>query len=404
MTILFNTQIMKKSALLLLLVSAITMAFGQKNVRQTASNYLKDGKLDKALEAINQCILDPGTAKDAKTWFIRGNIYFEIANSGDEKFKTLDTDPLSKALESYKKAIEFDPEKEFHDGIVVKLEQQRNNFYNAGVEKYNNKDYKDAMVNFGKGAEVMELANIADTLSILNAATCASLANEKEASKNYYLNLLKINYKSPGILIALTDICRQDKDSSNALKYARMGRQLYPDDLRLLLAETNVYLAFNEPPRALDNLKKAAGKDSANYSVEFAIGTVYDNISNDTSKTMTDRKEAFENAIVAYKNSIRLNPDNFDGNYYLGALYVNQAAAVNDEATKLPLEETAKYDKLKKETDGFLEKAIPFLEKAAALQPADINTLVALKQIYSRTGKPDKMKAVQEKMNAIQQK
>ena len=47
---------------------------------------------------------------------------------------------------------------------------------------------------------------------------------------------------------------------------------------------------------------------------------------------------------------------------------------------------------------------MPFLEKASELQPADINTLVALKQIYSRTGKTDKMKAVQEKINAIQKK
>ncbi|MCX6305811.1 MAG: tetratricopeptide repeat protein [Bacteroidetes bacterium] len=392
---------MKKTALLFVLLTALANVFGQKNVRQTASNYLKDGKLDKALEAINQCILDPGTAQDAKTWFLRGNIYLGLANSGDEKFKTLDPDPLSKALDSYKKAIEFDPGKEYHEGIVVKLEWQRSKYYNTGVEKYNSKLYKEASRNFGKGAEVMELAGVTDTASILNAATCASLANENEASKNYYHKLLKINYKTPGVLIALTDIYRLDKDSANALKYVRMGRQLYPDDLRLLLTETDIYLAFNDNPRALNNLEMAVGKDSANSPVEFSLGTIYDNMSNDTSKTMTDRQEAFEKAIVAYQNSIRLNPDNFDGNYYLGALYVNKAATVNNEATKLPLEESAKYDKLKKETDGLLEKAIPYLEKAAALQPADINTLVALKQIYSRTNKPDKLKAVQVRLDGL---
>jgi tetratricopeptide (TPR) repeat protein len=395
---------MKKFAILLLLVAAITMAFGQKNVRQTASNYLKDGKLDKALEAINQCVLDPSTAKDAKTWFLRGNIYLELSNSGNEKFKSLDADPLSKALESYKKAIEFDPVKEYHDGIVVKLEWQRNKYYNTGVEKYNNKLYKEASISFGKGAEVMELAGVADTVSILNAATCASLANEKEASKNYFLKLLKINYNAPSVFISLSDVYRQDKDSAFALKYVRAGRRLYPDDLRLLLAETNIYLAFNDNPRALNNLKVAVGKDSTNHSVEFALGTVYDNISTNTSNTMTEQQTAFENAIASYKNAIRLKPDYFDGNYYLGALYVNKAASVIEEATKLPLEESARFDKLKKEADGYLEKATPFLEKASELQPADINTLVALKQIYSRMGKPDKLKAVQEKINAIQKK
>ena len=62
---------MKKLALILVLVTFIATAFGQKSMRQTASNYLKDGKLDKALEAINQCVLDPGTAQDTKAWFLK---------------------------------------------------------------------------------------------------------------------------------------------------------------------------------------------------------------------------------------------------------------------------------------------------------------------------------------------
>jgi tetratricopeptide (TPR) repeat protein len=395
---------MKKFALILVLVTSITIAFGQKNVRQTASNYLKDGKLDKAMEAINQCVLDPSTANDAKAWFIRGNVYLELSNTKEEKFKTLDADPLTKALESYRKAIEFDPKKEYYDDILAKLNWQRNNYYNTAVDNYNNKLYKDAMINFGRGAEVLELAKVADTVSLLNAATCASLAEEKAASKQYYLKLLKANYKSPTVFITLSDLYRQDNDSANALKYVRMGQQDYPNDLRLFLAETNIYLTFNNTPKALNNLQVAMAKDSSNYSVAFALGTIYDNISNDTSKSIAQRNEAFGNAVSAYSKSIRLNPEYFEGNYNLGALYVNKAASINEEATKLPLEETVKFDKLKKEADNYLEKALPYLEKATDLQPDDINTLFTLKQIYSRTNKPDKVKAVQAKINAVQKK
>ncbi len=395
---------MKKLALFFVLVTSITIAFGQKNVRQTASNYLKDGKLDKAMEAINQCILDPSTATDAKAWFIRGNVYLEISNTKDEKFKALDPNPLIKSLESYRKAIEFDTKKDYYEDIIAKLNWQRNNYYNTAVENYNNKLYKDAMINFGRGAEVLELAKISDTISLLNAATCASLADEKAASKEYYIKLLKANYKSPTVYVTLSDIYRQDKDSSNALKYVQLGMQAYPNDLRLFLAETNIYLTFNNTPKALNNLKVALAKDSTNYSVAFALGTIYDNISNDSSITQAKRSEAFENAILAYTKSIRLNPEYFEGNYNLGALYVNKAATINDEATRLPLEETVKFDKLKKEADLYLEKALPFLEKATELQPNDINTLFTLKQIYARTNKPDKVKAVQEKINAAQKK
>jgi hypothetical protein len=47
---------------------------------------------------------------------------------------------------------------------------------------------------------------------------------------------------------------------------------------------------------------------------------------------------------------------------------------------------------------------LPYLEKATELQPGDVNTLVSLKQIYARTNKTDKVKAVQEKINAAQKK
>jgi Tfp pilus assembly protein PilF len=395
---------MKRISFLMVLVLTVTISFGQKNVRQTASNYLKDGKLDKALEAINQCILDPSTAQDAKAWFIRGNVYLEIANTPNEKFKNLDPEPVTKALESYQKAVEFDSKKEYYEDIVAKLNWARNNFYNAAVENYNNKLYLEAMKNFGKAAEVMEMAKVSDTISMLNAATCASLANDKDATKLYYTKLLKANYKSVNVYIALSDIYRLDKDSSNALKYVKMGQQVFPNDNRLFLAETNIYLTFNNVPKALSNLKVALASDSTNYSVAFALGTIYDNISSDTTKSAQVREDAFTNAVKNYSTSIRLNPEYFDGYYNLGALYVNKAAGINDIATRLPLEETAKFDQLKKEADGYLERALPFLEKAIELQPADVNTLITLKQIYVRTNKTDKVKAIQEKINNTQKK
>lgn len=392
---------MKKFALFLSFAVSVTLVFGQKNVRQSASNYLKDGKLDKAMEAINQCILDPSTAQDAKAWFLRGNIYLELSNTQDVKFKALDPDPLTKALESYKKAVEFDTKKEYYDDIVAKLNWQRNNYYNAAVDNYNKKMFKDAMINFSRGAEVLEMANVPDTVSLLNAATCASLANEKEAAKDLYLKLLKLNYKSPQVFITISDIYRQDKDSVNALRFIKMGQQLYPSDFRLFLSETNIYLTFNRTEKALNNLKFALKQDSTNSSVAFALGTIYDNLSNDTTRTTEQRAASFGNAVDTYKNAIRLNPDYFDAIYNLGAIYVNKAAVIEEEANKLPLDATAKYEQLKSEANTLLSNALPYLEKATILQPTDINTLVTLKQIYARTNQNDKVKAIQEKINEL---
>lgn len=395
---------MKKSLLLVILLMTITFGFGQKNVRQTASNFLKEGKLDKAMETINQCILDPTTATDAKSWFIRGNIYLEIANSTDENYKALDPNALQQALDSYKKATEYDQKKEYTEDIFAKVNWQRNNYFNQAVDNYNKKKYMEAMLAFEYGANALSSINIMDTISLFYAAACAGLANDQVKAKQYYVDLLKQGAKSSSIYISLSDIYRQEKDSAGALKVVRDGLKLYPEDFKLFLTETNIYLTFGETKKALRNLKLAAEKDTSNQTVFFALGTIYDNISNDTLNSTSVREESFNLAIDAYKRAIKLNPAYFEPNYNIGALYVNKAATINDQANKLPLDADAEFKKLKAEADGYLDKATPYLETASELQPNDINTLYSLKQIYSRLNKTDKVKAINEKISGLQKK
>ncbi len=393
---------MKKLTLTLVMVAVLATAFGQKNVRQSASNYLKSGKLDKAMEAINTCVQDASTARDAKSWMLRGHIYLEIYDSKSDAIKALEADPVSKALESYKNAVEFDPKKEYYDEIFAKVNWLRDQYYNKAVDRYNNKDFKAAMENFGKSADVLEMVNFKDTTSLLYAAVCAGLAEEKESAIGFYKKLLNANYKSANLYFSLSDTYRQLNDSANALAVVRQGQKEFPADNSLFLAETNIYLTFNDTEKALKNLKQALVQDPGNYTVAFALGTIYDNIANDNTKPAETRSDAFNNAVEAYKNSLKMKPDYFDGSYNLGALFVNKAATKLDEANNLPVDATEKYDKLTGEANELLGFALPYLEKAAELQPTDLNTLFSLKQIYTRTHQNDKAKLIQDKINELQ--
>jgi tetratricopeptide (TPR) repeat protein len=392
---------MKKLTLLVILVLTITMGFAQKNVRQTASNFLKDGKLDKAMEAINQCIQDPSTASDPKAWFIRGNIYLEIANTQIPEYKSLDPNPLQQSLDSYKKATEYDTKKEYTEDIFAKVNWQRNNYFNQAVDNYNKKLYVESMLAFENAAKALQSINVADTVSLFYAAACAGMANEKGKAKEYYVELLKQNAKSTSIYVSLADIYRLEKDSAAALKVIRAGQKLYPGDLKLFLTETNIYLTFGDTKKALSNLKVATAKDSSNATVFFALGTIYDNLSTDTLNTVKDREVYLNEAIYAYQKAIKLIPTYFEPNYNIGALYVNKAATVYDVANKLPLDAEKEFAKLNGEANTYLELAIPYLEKAAEIQPTDLNTLNSLKQIYSRLKKMEQLKAVNEKINGL---
>ena len=84
----------------------------------------------------------------------------------------------------------------------------------------------------------------------------------------------------------------------------------------------------------------------------------------------------------------------------LGALYVNKASAIIEEANKLDLKETVKYDKLKGEADVFLKMAIPYLEKAHKFEPKDMSSMSALKEIYTRLQMVDQLKAINADIQA----
>ena len=107
----------------------------------------------------------------------------------------------------------------------------------------------------------------------------------------------------------------------------------------------------------------------------------------------------FEEAENYYKKAIELNPDYFDANYNLGALYVNQAIEISKAANELPLNEEKKYKELKDQETELLRKSLPYIEKADSLQPNDQYTLRSLKDIYTRLGMMDKLKSINERLN-----
>ncbi len=395
---------MKKILFVLVLVFSITLTFAQKNVRQTASNFLKDGKLDKALEAINQCLQDASTAQDAKAWFIRGNIFLEIANSKDEKYKSLDAEPLQKALESYKKAIEFDPKKDYYEDIFAKLNWQRNNYYNSAVDSFNKKDYKEAMMNFENAANALSPANVADTVALFYAAACANLAGEKGKQKQYYIDLLKGGAKSIIIYSSLADLYRLDKDSASALKVIRAGKKVYPDNLQMTLSESNVYIFFTDVPKALSTLTIAAQKDSTNYLVWNAIGINYQKIYEDTLQAQAIRNDAFPRSEVAYMKSIKLKPDFYDAQLNIASLYFNSAVPIVLKANGLPLEQKEAYDKMIAEANRYYKLALPYLIRADELEPNDMNSLNSLRQIYQSIGDTEKLKVVQKRILELRKK
>jgi tetratricopeptide (TPR) repeat protein len=379
---------MKKLIAVFILLFAISSVFAQKALRTDAYNYLRKGQLDKAIKSIEPTISDPSTMNDPKTWFYRGNIMLQIHMSPDSTVRGLEPDALAKAFESYKKTIELDSKKEYYIESVQNLSVISEQAYNSGVEEFKNANYDKALEYFEKAAEVSTSFGNVDTLAIFNAGLSAENAKNNPKAVEHYTKVIELNYPQPLIYSSLANIYLAEKDTTKAFEIVAQGREKYPEEFALLIAETNLHLGAGQTEQAMENLQEAVKTDPLNPTIHYAVGASYDQMGNKSE------------AEKAYLKAIELKPDYFEANYNLGALYVNQAAEIITEANKLKLNDP-NYEVMKKEADDILQKSLPHLETASSLDPKDRSTLLALKEIYTRLSMYDKLKEVNARIEEL---
>ncbi|MEJ5301989.1 MAG: tetratricopeptide repeat protein [Bacteroidales bacterium] len=377
---------MKRIILLFFLAGMFVYAQGQSAKRTTAFNYLKNGKLDKALENIEPTLTHEKTMNEAKTWFYRGNIYLQIGLTENPEYKKLSDNPFQVALESYKKALTLEGANEFKLDILQNMNVIAEGFYTQGVSKFNEQNYLGAAHEFDRAAMVKSELGVFDTAATFNAGLCAEFGQDYQLALNKYKAVYEAGQRTPQLMISLTNVETRLGDTAAAFNTIAEARKLYPEDFNVLITETNLYLAKNMTEKALENLEVAKNFDQTNPSIFFAVGASYDRLGN------------FAKAEEAYKKAVELKPNYFDAVYNLGALYVNKAAAVLDAANQLPLEKEKEYEAMKVQAEEFLAKALPYLEKAHELDPNDRNTIISLKEIYTRQNKLDKVKEMNEKL------
>lgn len=381
------------------------MSFGQSNLVLSAFNYLKTQKLDKALECIEPTIVHPKTMGDPKTWLYRGNIYLAIALTEDENYKKLVVNPLDSAYKSYQKSIEIDkdfiapagnpPKAEL--GLYIIGEQ----YYNKGVELFNMQNWVESKEYFERTRKINSIFGVKDSLATYNATLCALKLGDNETGSKYLKELISMNYNKPEIFSMLANIYKEEGDTTKMINTVKMGRKRYPEDLGLIISETNYYLAKGDLTSAQDLLKVAVEKDPKNPVLHFTIGSNYDRISRDSSMKEEEKELMLAEAEKAYQKAIDLNPAFFDAYYNVGALFFNKGVEVFEFANTIPPDQFEAYEAAKKKYMGYWEKALPYLEKANEIQPSDMGTLQALKSLYARLNMPEKLKIINDKINEL---
>ncbi len=375
---------MKKVMIFMVLVSFVFSGCGQKGLVTKSQNLKDTGKLEEALENINQAI-DPTHEKADKTiswprtWEVRGEVYQAVYQSDNEAIKKLTEDPLSEALKSYKKALELDDKGRFENSVKVKLTLLTNDLTNQAVEAFNDENYAQALRSFEHILDVQNIDIIkqdnpeaVDTVIIFNAGLAAYNAENYDKAIEYYREAAKYGYNESRTYSLIANAYQLKEDTLGALGALQEGFEKYPEDNTILTSMIQIYLDLDKTEDAMKYLDMAIQQDPGNATFYFAQGTLYEKVENE------------ENAIEAYENAIENDETFFNAYYNLGALYYNKGVKQIEVANSIPTSDNEAYEVELKKADKWFKEALPYMEKCHELKPDDNMTMESLKNLYYR--------------------
>lgn len=391
---------MRRTIIFFALLFAGTSLFAQKGKVASAISYKESGKLDKAVEAIEETV-DPKNPKSEssitwpRTWEARGEIYQAIYESKDENIKKLSDDPLTIAFDSYMKALKLDDKDRFSKSIKIKLTLLISDLQSQAVAGFNAENYDKALKSFEQVLDIENNpvyksgdTNAVDTVIIFNAGLAAFNAKNYDKAIEFYKEAAKYKYSGAKTIDLISKAYLAKNDTANAISTLQGGLEEYKSDSNLLVELINIFLT-KSPDQAMKYLDMAIEQDPKNASYYFAEGTLYDKLGN------------IDKAAEAYQKAIDIKNDYFDAYYNLGALYYNKGVKQVDVANSVPSNQPEKYEQEKNKADAEFQKALPYMEKANQINPNDRFTLESLKTLYYRLKMLDKHAEVIEKLKNL---
>lgn len=426
---------MKKILLLLLgvmMIGSSVMAQEGKKAYKKANRLLGSYNLDPTANAdklgeaqtlINTALENAEVGAMAKAWALKGKIYNELIGSQmtkkiiDPAYVVENLGDANIAFEALKKGLGLATKKFEKKDIFNALKVTAGHLSNAAITSFSDKDYKNAFANFKSTIDLNDLmvengkeATFADESvlqeQVFYTAVSGYYAEEYDAVMPIFEKAMAMENPDPFIFEGMYNM-KKESDKEGAVAILNKGREKYPDDTSLLYAEINHMVAEGQLEQLIGKLEDAVAKDPDNISVYTTLGAVYDNLSTQTKEDGDEAKSSmyFDKSVEWFNKAIAKDDANFDALYSLGALYYNKAASytdpLNELANDFSAEGNKKYDALKAKMDDLFETAFPLFEKAEKLNGEDMNTLLAIKEIYARKGELEKSNEYKAKIEAL---
>lgn len=392
----------------LMLAGSVNVFAQKKNVSRAKAKILSEVPDTKAArEAILPALEDPTTKGLANTWYIAGEVFYTTyeeqqklewtQKKGD---KVVMASSVKKALEYYIIADSLDKAPNAKGKVKPKLTKKitdrvisfQNAFTQAGSHFYSNKEFDKAFEMFNTYLHYPEIPFLKgmgfekDTIRTLityYCGLCATQAKKPEVAVTYY-EQVKDSMDSEWIYARLSEDYATLKDTANMLRMYQLGAQKFPKEAFYTRNLINYYIHKNLMEDAMTWIDKAISQDTTSGALWNVKGRILEN----------DKK--IEDAVVCYEKAAALDPEMADPLGNIGRIIYNKAVEELERVNAIKDDRT--YLKEKNKLKEIFAKALPYFEKAYALNPKERDYVIALRGIYYNLDKEAQYKEMEERM------
>lgn len=407
---------MKKLTLIVAFTAFVIAANAQSLNVQSAAEYLRKGYLNKAKAQIDPACTDERTKGDAKTWYYKSLIYYEMGHDvqTNPKSKWKNILPTDWAEQSYAAALEckrLDTDGEYADKNNVVFKALAEQYYNSAFEAFKNKEYQNA-IDLCEQVIQINNNNTGDKSLSNDASNIAGYAaynmHNFELVKKYFNMMIRKKSKEIRVYELLFDIYQGENDTVNAMKIANSCVKNCKDNFKSDFLMARAYIMsgnIEESGKMIEKALVLAKENPKDYvNLLNLAGSIYENAKN------------FDVAEAKYQESLALDANQYAANFGLGSMIYNRGVDKFTAANNVPLDdETGLNEKLIEEGKAFFQQAIPYLQRSistldammtdanaiAQNRPNLYNCLLALRQCYARLDMFDEVKPIEARITEI---
>jgi len=315
---------------------------------------------------------------------------------------------VAQAFEAYSKAYELDPK--MTEKVKAGLQQLCDYCSQAGDCAYRLGDYADAADAY------LETFNIQSSPAYgapeLTLLYNAGLLRTFDGTKNPESFVLGAEYLNKALDMGYVDeegniyyylfhsyYGQKANDPAfvtRAKNALLTGIEKFPKNERILEGLMQLYTSSEDnagdPADLIAMIDNALAENPENIDLWFGRGRTFYALKN------------YDESIASFEKVVELQPELFDGYYYLGIFYTIKGDAMNTETNEKQYSSQAAYDADQAAVIEVYKQAVPYFEKAHELKPDDADTLEYIKSLCFRLRDEEGMQDKYEYYNALYKK